>query len=115
MSLKDMKYLQIYAQHSQHFEAFIVGNREGLLELRKMIDETLKKGTSEGNFFPSDDEGYQAYIALIPDEKEELFQSLELPYTDQFGYGNSNQSYCHETTDEDAPYSPIMLFKDSEN
>ncbi|SDD40873.1 hypothetical protein SAMN05421663_11084 [Terribacillus halophilus] len=102
------RYLHVYAQHSHHHESFIVGNREGLVELRDLIDLALANNTSVGGFFPSDDEGYSLYVGLV--ENEELFQSLEMPYTEQFGEKNNNIYFVNLKEDPKAPYSPIILF-----
>lgn len=115
MSLKGLNFLHIYAQHTHHKEAFIVGNKEGLLELRAAIDEALINGQGKGDFFPSDEEGYDTYVSLIADEDEDLFNSLEMPYTEQFGDCNSNCHFVNIKKDENAPHPPSILFKDCFN
>ncbi len=111
-SWKYHSYLHVYAQHSHHHESFIVGNRGALVELRSLIDLALSNNTSVGGFFPSDDEGYSLYVGVV--ENEEVFQSLEMPYTEQFGEKNSNKYFLNLEEDLKAPYSPIILFPDED-
>lgn len=111
MSLADFKYLHLYAQHAHHFESIIVGNKAALIELRNAIDGALATGKGKAHFFASDDEGYEAYVALMNEEDEELFQSLEMPYTEQYGDVNTNCYYVNDPKDKNAPYSPAILFK----
>ncbi|WP_243290830.1 hypothetical protein [Bacillus sp. FJAT-47783] len=110
MSWKEYKYLHIYAQHSHHHESFIVGNRGALIELRTLIDNALTNNTSMGNFFPSDDEGYQLYVGVVEDE--DMFMALEMPYTEQFGERNHHNYFINLKQDPKAPYSPVILFPD---
>ena len=112
MSWEYHKYLHIYAQHTHHFESFIVGNRKALIELRKLIDEALVNNTSVGNFFPSDEEGYELHVRVI--ENEDTFNSLEMPYTEQFGKINNNIYFINLKQDPNAPYSPARFFTDKE-
>lgn len=72
----------IYAQQSHHFEAFILGNRVGLLELKNAIDKALETGSSTVTLFPSDYEGYDVYIALVDDEQR--FKKLTNPYIEEY-------------------------------
>ena len=112
MSWKYHKYLHIYAQHSHHHESFIVGNRKALIELRNLIDKALVNNTSVGNFFPSDEEGYELYVGVV--ESEDTFNSLEMPYTEQFGENNSHNYFLNLKQDPKAPYSPIIIFSDED-
>lgn len=61
-----MSILHIYAQQAPHDEAFIVGNREGLLALRRAIDAALsqKNGQSKESAFVSDGEGFDVHVIL---------------------------------------------------
>ncbi|MCM3442684.1 hypothetical protein AB3Z07_02765 [Metabacillus halosaccharovorans] len=79
--LKGTNVLHIYAQDAWHQEAYIVGNKEGLLELRNAIDEALKSKEAVANVFPTDGEGYDAYVLLVDENEEDKFHSLKLPYT----------------------------------
>ncbi|WP_077301388.1 hypothetical protein [Virgibacillus pantothenticus] len=80
----------IYAQDSWHTESFIIGNRQGLIDLRNAIDEALKNKVGEANLFPSDFEGYTTYIALLEDENK--FADLCMPYTNEPGVGTDENS-----------------------
>ncbi len=72
----------IYAQQTHHFEAFILGNKKGLIELRNAIDRALETGSSVAHVFPSDFEGYETYIALVNDEQR--FEKLITPYVEEY-------------------------------
>lgn len=72
----------IYAQQTHHFEAFILGNKKGLIELRNAIDRALETGSSVAHLFPSDYEGYETYIALVNDEQR--FEKLITPYVEEY-------------------------------
>ena len=111
MTFKDEKYLHIYAQHTPHYESFIVGNKKALLELRETIDEALKEGESDKYFTPSDGEGYQVFVIKVSDDDMALFESLEMPYTMQYGEVNSNMFFVNDTKDPSAPHSPVVLLK----
>lgn len=111
LTFKAEKYLHIYAQHMPHQESFIVGNKEALLGLRKMIDEALIDEESEGDFTSSDGEGYQVFVIRIQDDDVELFESLEMPYTMQYGDVNSNIFFVNNTKKTNVPYSPVVLLK----
>ena len=80
LELKGSNILHIYAQDSWHQEAFIVGNEEGLLELRNALDLALKSKQGIANVFPTDGEGYEAYVLLVGDDEEDKFHQLKLPY-----------------------------------
>lgn len=79
MTFKENNALHVYAQYMPHHESFIVGNEKALLELRKMIDEALKKGQSKGDFTTSDGECYQAFVIKLANHEQILFESVELP------------------------------------
>lgn len=81
LELKGSNILHIYAQDSWHQEAYIVGNKEGLLELKKAIDQALKLKQGIANVSPTDGEGYEAYVLLVGDDEEDKFHQLKLPYT----------------------------------
>lgn len=69
----------IYAQQTHHFEAFILGNKKGLIELRNAIDRALG---SVAHLFQSDYEGDETYIALVDDEQR--FEKLITPYVEEY-------------------------------
>lgn len=111
MSWKHQLYLHVYAQHTNHQESFIVGNKQALLELRDLIDQALVEGKAVGGgFFSSDDEGYEMYVATIKDE--DTFQSLEMPYTEQYGAQNDHSHFINIKNDQNAPYDVITVFQD---
>ncbi|MBR0584155.1 hypothetical protein HF326_13975 [Bacillus altitudinis MN12] len=72
----------IYAQQTHHFEAFILGNKKGLIELRNAIDRALETGSSVAHLFQSDYEGDETYIALVDDEQR--FEKLITPYVEEY-------------------------------
>ena len=47
----------------------------------------------------------------VPDDDEALFESIEMPYTAQFGDVNNNTYFVNEKTDSNAPHSPVILLK----
>lgn len=62
---------------------FIVGNKEGLLALRKAIDEALENNTSKCNLSPSDNDEFECNILMNNENVESLFwKSLNHPYPD---------------------------------
>ena len=67
-----MKILNIYGQYYWHTEARIVGNQEGLLELRDAIDKAIKTSKSctsnDEPLFASDGEGYEIIVECHNDE-----------------------------------------------
>lgn len=74
--------LHLYAQYSQHMPAKIVGTREALERLHKMLsivigDTRAEKSVSE-IFQASDREEYEVLIRLVPGETHEEFDGL--PY-----------------------------------
>lgn len=71
-------YLHIYAQHCQHDEAFIIGNRDALIALRTAIDNVLTYNTPQiVDAFVSDGEGFEAHIVLQTDIE---MNTAEAPY-----------------------------------
>lgn len=66
-----MKILNIYGQEAWHTEARIIGNREGLLELRDTLDKAIKDGkaisSNDECVFASDGEGYEVQIECHDD------------------------------------------------
>ena len=111
LTLNSTNFLHIYAQHMPHHESFIVGNTSALLKLREMIDEALKEGEATRDFTASDLEDYQTFVMKIADEEIALFESLEMPYTDQYGEVNSHIFFVNETQNGSTPRSPITLSK----
>ncbi|RPF49532.1 hypothetical protein EDD75_0348 [Thermodesulfitimonas autotrophica] len=74
--------LHIYAQTSHHDDAFIVGNRQGLLALRRAIDAALESGQSKDSVFVSDGEGFDVYVILQEgDLQSPGWIAAAVPYT----------------------------------
>jgi len=74
-----MKILNIYGEAYYHCEARIIGNREGLLQLKNTIDKALQSGkaTTETDvvdnngdtaLFASDGEGYEVKVEMHNDD-----------------------------------------------
>ncbi|KKK62223.1 hypothetical protein LCGC14_3006470 [marine sediment metagenome] len=72
-----LRYLHIYSQPCEHFDARIVGNRAALELLRDTIKQALKlpvdadswARTSE-ELFATDGEGYDVTVKLLPDDPD---------------------------------------------
>lgn len=47
----------------------------------------------------------------IPDEDMELFESIEMPYIEQYGEVNNHMYFVNATKDPDAPHHPEILLK----
>jgi hypothetical protein len=69
--------LHIYAQCFEHDEAYIVGTREDMQQLRDALDRALASNASSEQFFTSDGEGYSLHIQVVP---ESIETTLCLPY-----------------------------------
>ena len=67
-----MKILNIYGQESWHTDAKIIGNTNGLLELKATIEKALQNGKStsieDDCLFASDGEGYQVIVECHDDQ-----------------------------------------------
>lgn len=82
-----MKRLHIYAQPSNHDEAYIVGNRAALIALRDAIETAITSMPDAGtnsvadvkDCFTSDGEGY--HLIIICESNNETWEKLQLPYT----------------------------------
>ena len=62
------RLLNIYGQKSEHFDAKIVGNKAGLIELQNAIYEAMKQGKATTTMYASDGEGYELTIEEHDDE-----------------------------------------------
>lgn len=85
----------IYGQGMWHGDAFIVGNRTALEEMRNAIDIALKYGEISTTLFPSDEEGYDLFISCVDDRFN--WDLVDMPY--------HNPDYF------DTPKTPIKAFK----
>lgn len=70
-----MKILNIHGQEMPHADAVIVGNSEGLIELKRLIDKALynnaKRAASRSDkdcLFASDGEGYTITVECHDDQ-----------------------------------------------
>jgi hypothetical protein len=111
MDYNDAKLVQIYAQQCHHGSSYIVGNLQGLKELRDTIDEAIKNGQSETLLCPSDNELYDVHVKMLHSDEVNKIELIQMPYTEQFGPKNENFYYSHQTDDPKAPYPPSHLIK----
>jgi hypothetical protein len=74
--------LHIWSQYAEHSEAFILGNREGLLALREAIDKALDVGQAHAMTFCTDGEGFDTLVVCEDsDWQGPVWQEQKLPYT----------------------------------
>lgn len=73
-------HLHIYGQASWHQDAFIIGHRSALIQLRKAIDEAIEHGEKREVFSPVDGEGYNLYISCVDDSFD--LEEIDEPYHD---------------------------------
>ena len=85
-----MKYLHIFNQYTWHDDAYIVGNREGLVALRDAINNYLETKQEEIEVLAGDGEGYDICITEVEDKLIET--RLALPYSDEIALGDPEQS-----------------------
>ncbi|MFJ6411298.1 hypothetical protein [Terribacillus saccharophilus] len=111
MDYNDEKLVQIYAQQCHHGSSYIVGNLQGLKELRDAIDEAIRTGQSDALLCPSDNELYDVKVRMLNADEAEKIELIQMPYTEQYGPKNENFYYEHKTDDPKAPYPPSHLFK----
>lgn len=78
---KDAIDLHLYAQSQWHDEAYLVGNRTGLVALRdaftRLLDEDQTTATVLA--YVNDGEGYDLIVHKVP---RAVFDRLRKPYTD---------------------------------
>jgi hypothetical protein len=80
--------LHVYAQSHEHDEAYLIGTRNALLELRDAIDVALsnkarrRESASVADFFTSEGEGFSLYVKVVP---ESIESNLLLPYAELIG------------------------------
>lgn len=80
----DLKITHIYAQDYWHDNSFIVANKEGLLALKRAIEEALKEQHAKADVMTADGEGYSTHILCLQEDwQSEKWQKLMLPYTDE--------------------------------
>lgn len=72
--------LHIYSPVWQHADAFIIGDRQSLENLRDSLDRVLSGEEATGfNAFVNDGEGYNVRVAMF---NEQEMDRLAVPYTD---------------------------------
>jgi hypothetical protein len=71
--------LALYAQPWWHCEAFVVGDRDGLVALRAAIDVALESDHGRCQTFVQDGEGYTTHVMIA---KMVELHMLRCPYTD---------------------------------
>ena len=77
--------INIYGQEAWHTDAKIVASKEGLLRLRKGIDEALILGAAtigeyESPLFASDGEGYILGIVALDDWGDKRWNAYKADY-----------------------------------
>ena len=76
--------LHVYAQPVWHEDAFIVGNRAALEDLRRAINTALSTGSGTASAFVSDGEGYDCNIQVDDTPWEGgTWPKRAVPYTDE--------------------------------
>jgi len=97
MSRDKTPTLHIYAQDIFHAPAYVIGNREGLEQLRDAINIALVDGVASKVAFASDGEGYEIYVGKTSTNKQ--WSNVQMPYTDhEFcgkPYGASPSAILH--------------------
>ena len=88
MKQKDVVLLHIYGQPFWHANVYIVGNRLGLLSLKKAIEGALMGDTGKEEtgdaVFTNDGEGYYLKVRCNDSKwSEHFWTNLLLPYTDE--------------------------------
>lgn len=76
----ELALMHIFAQEQWHDEAYIIANRDALLNLRKAIDDALEKGHGFAPAFVGDGEGFNT---IIVQQDSPVFDNLAVPYTDE--------------------------------
>lgn len=94
--MEGTKHVQVYAQHRHHDPAYIIGNDKGLRELIRALETARATGCGHAAVFPSDRQGYDILIRKLEPLEDKPFESLEMPYTEQYGFQNSHCYYEHK-------------------
>lgn len=72
------RYLNIYAQEGCHGEAFIIGQKQALFDLRNAIDVAIDKNMGFSSQFAGDGEGYD--IIIMNEDSDETFTEIAVKY-----------------------------------
>ena len=77
--------LHIYEQRCSHMEAIILGNRKGLIALKKAINAALFRSEGRGTqlLYVNDGEGYDVEIQVVKDEE---IDNLPVPYASDYAH-----------------------------
>lgn len=84
--------LVIHAQTCWHQEAYIIGNTEGLIELRDALDKAISEGESSINTMNVDGEGY---IIMMGRKEDAEMDNLNCGYTDKTLYNPQSVEIKH--------------------
>ena len=86
----DLPLLHLHAQEQEHAEAWVVGNRAGLVALRDALDRALAMNVpTSAHAFVNDGEGFA--LIVIPDDSPWLspaWTQAARPYTDAIAVNN---------------------------
>ena len=88
MTTKVLPFLHLHAQPESHMEAWVVGNREGLMALRKALDEALEsdeRSASTEEVFAADNEGFKVLVVVSSAEEVDR-KDVAFPYTSHIYY-----------------------------
>lgn len=76
--------IHVYAQECWHDDAYIVANEEGLLALKKAVDEALEKGKGDAFVYTADGEEFTLLVLRIDGGLGEgKWPKIAMPYTDK--------------------------------
>ena len=109
------KYLHIYAQSAWHDDAYLVGTKSSLIELRNMIDKVINENMFDNStFFVNDGEGFYLNVAMLPQEHLNI---LKTPYTYEHAIDTTDSKWPHELIELmfEKPESLNLLNKDRNN
>jgi hypothetical protein len=88
--------LHLYAQVQWHDNAYIVGTKNSLTELRNAIDLAIAGHEVKMEADVADGEGYDVFVVML-DDHEPLWNELRVPYTDslfnEIAYPNQTDPY----------------------
>lgn len=101
---KNPPLLHLYSPSSYHADGFIIGNRDGLEQLRDAIDQALLEDTSIKQVYVADGEGFNFFVQCIDEPwQNEKWQKLQLPYRDweEYGPGIEDEKHPYELIGEE--------------
>lgn len=83
MSKGNEKVVHIFPQPYYHEEAVIIGNKKGLLDLKKAIEDALESGFGDCILMPSDAENYRCRVIMNDEDWESPFwKRMKVPYAE---------------------------------